>query len=106
MGAKPFFTTVRSKLQKQQVSIMQSHAPALAEQAKTWKFLELWVEPVLFPPKILMLVGNQDGTCHIFNPASEYKLVVTHSNYEAAQEWLLQDEYERVKGQLLADEVF
>ena len=37
---------------------MLSHAPALAEQAKTWKMLELWVDPVLFPPKILMLVSD------------------------------------------------
>lgn len=84
---------------------MQFHAPALAEQAKTWKFLELWVDPVLFPPKILMLVGEQNGTCRIFNPASNYKLVVTHSNYQTAQEWLLEDEYERVEGQLLAEEI-
>jgi hypothetical protein len=53
-----------------------------------------------------MLVGDQDGTCRIFNPASDYKLVVTHPSYEAAQEWLLEDEYERVKGQLLAEEAF
>jgi hypothetical protein len=85
---------------------MQSHAPTLAEQAKTWKFLELWVDPVLFSPTILMLVSDHDGTCRIFNPASDYKLVGTHSDYEAAQEWLLEDEYERVKGQLLAEEVF
>jgi len=84
---------------------MQSHAPTLAEQAKTWKFLELWVDPVLFPPKILMLVGDQDGTFRISNPASDYRLVVTHSNYQVAQEWLLEDEYERIKGQLLAEEV-
>jgi hypothetical protein len=84
---------------------MQSPALALAEQAKTWKFLELWVDPILFPPKILMLVADQDGTCRIFNPALDYKLVVTHSNYEAAQEWLLEDEYERVKGQLHVEEV-
>jgi hypothetical protein len=84
---------------------MQSRAQAIAEQAKTWKFLELWADPVLFPPKILMLVGDQDGTCRIFNPASNYKLVVTHSNYQTAQEWLLEDEYEQVRGQLLAEEV-
>ena len=84
---------------------MQSLAPALAKQAETWKFLELWVDPVLFPPKILMLVGDREGTCQIFNPASDYQLIVTHLNYEAAQEWLLEDEYERVKGQLLADEI-
>ena len=28
---------------------MLSHELALAEQAKTWKFLELWVDPVVFP---------------------------------------------------------
>ncbi|WP_448570339.1 hypothetical protein [Trichothermofontia sp.] len=62
---------------------MQSHVPTLAAQASHWKFLELWVDPVFFPPKVLMLVGDRDGTCRIFNPASGYKLVVTHANYPA-----------------------
>ena len=84
---------------------MLSHELALAEQAKTWKFLELWVNPVLFPPKILMLVGDQDGSCRIFNPSANYKLVVAHADYETAREWLLEDEYERVQGQLLAEDV-
>jgi len=83
---------------------MLSPAPALVEQAKTWTFLEIWVDPILFPPKILMLVSDCDGTCSIFNPASDYKLVISHANYQTAQEWLLEDEYERVKGQLLAEE--
>ncbi len=84
---------------------MLSHELVLAEQTKTWKFLELWIDPVLFPPKILMLIGDQDGTCRIFSPGADYKMVVTHSNYEAAREWLLEDEYERVQGQLLVEEV-
>jgi hypothetical protein len=50
-------------------------------------------------------VGDRDGTCRIFNPALDYKLIVTHPSYQAAQDWLLEDEYERVKGQLLAEEV-
>jgi hypothetical protein len=53
-----------------------------------------------------MLVANKNGSCHIFNPASGYKLIVTHPNYEAAQDWLLEDEYERVKGKVLAEDVF
>jgi hypothetical protein len=36
---------------------------------------------------------------------ADYKLVVRHSNYQAAQDWLLEDEYDRVQGQLVADEV-
>lgn len=84
---------------------MLSQEPAIDEQAKTWQFLELWVDPVLFPPKVLMVIGDQSGACRILNPASNYKLIVAHPNYEAAQEWLLEDEYERVTGQLLAEEV-
>jgi hypothetical protein len=52
-----------------------------------------------------MLVGDHDGRCNVFNPASDYKLVVSHSNYQTAQEWFLEDEYERVKGKLLAEEI-
>ncbi len=77
----------------------------LEEQAKTWQFLELWVDPILFPPKVLMVVGGEDGSCRIFNPAAEYKLVVTHPTYQTAQDWLLEDEYERIQGQLLAEDV-
>jgi hypothetical protein len=36
---------------------------------------------------------------------ADYKLVVAHPNYQAAQDWLLEDEYERVKGKLLAEEI-
>ncbi|MGB3292948.1 MAG: hypothetical protein WBB01_08185 [Phormidesmis sp.] len=84
---------------------MLSQEPALAERAKTWQFLELWVDPVLFPPKVLMLVGDEDGSCRIFNPSSDYKLVVAHSSYQSAQNWLLEDEYERVQGKILAAEI-
>jgi hypothetical protein len=74
-------------------------------KAKTWKFLELWVDPILFPPKILMLLGDADGSCRILNPAADYQLVVAHPDYEAAQDWLLEDEYDRVQGPLLAEEI-
>ncbi len=36
---------------------MQSHATVLDEQAELWQFIEIWVDPILFPPKILMLVA-------------------------------------------------
>jgi hypothetical protein len=84
---------------------MLSQEPALAEQAKTWKFLELWIDPVLFPPEILMLIGDQYGTCRILSPSANHKLVAAHSNYEAVREWLFEDEYERVQGQILAEDV-
>lgn len=84
---------------------MQFLAPALENLTKNWKFIELWVDPIPFPPKVLMLVVDHDGKCNVFNPAADYKLVVSHLNYQAAQEWFLEDEYERVKGKLLAEEI-
>ncbi|WP_204137306.1 hypothetical protein [Halomicronema sp. CCY15110] len=84
---------------------MLSQEQALAERAKTWRFLELWVDPALFPPRVLMLMGDRDGSCRIFKPDADYQLVVTHSNYEAAKDWLLEDEYERIESQLLAAEI-
>lgn len=84
---------------------MLSQELVLAERAKTWKFLEIWADPVLFPPKILMVVGDEDGSCRIFNPTADYQLVVLHPSYQSAEDWLLEDEYERVKGQLFAEDV-
>jgi hypothetical protein len=52
-----------------------------------------------------MLVSDADGSCRIFNPAADYQLVVAHPDYEAAQDWLLEDEYDRVQGPLLAEEI-
>ena len=84
---------------------MLSQEQVLAERAKTWQFLELWVDPALFPPRVLMLIGDRDGSCRIFKPDANYQLVVTHSDYEAAKDWLLEDEYERIESQLLAEEI-
>ena len=85
--------------------IIQSLAPALEKQAKTGKFIEFGLIPIPLPPKILMLVVDHAGKCNVFNPASDYKLVVSHTNYQAAQEWFFEDEYGRVKGKLLAEEI-
>ncbi len=51
-----------------------------------------------------MLVGDADGSCRIFNPAA-YKLAVAHPDDEAAQDWLLEDEFDRVQGKLLVEEI-
>jgi len=84
---------------------MFSPEPALAEPTQSWSFLELWVDPFLFPPKVLMLMGDEEGVYRILDPGADYKLVVTHADYESAKEWLPEDEYEQVQGQLLAEDV-
>ncbi|ACK73408.1 conserved hypothetical protein [Gloeothece citriformis PCC 7424] len=84
---------------------MLSHAPNLAEQINNWEFVELWVDLIVFPPRLLMLVGDKHGKSYIYDPVEKYKLIFSGSTYEEAHSWLLEDEYERVDGRLLAEDV-
>ena len=80
-------------------------AQNLAEQINDWEFIELWIDPIVFPPRILMLVGGQNGKCCIYDSSANYKLLFLSSSYDEAHSWLLEEEYERVDGRLLASEI-
>jgi hypothetical protein len=43
--------------------------------------------------------------CYIFDPSERYSLVKAFQNYEEAQLWLLEDEYEPLEGRLFSLEV-
>ena len=75
------------------------------EQIKNWQFLEVWIDPILFPPRVLLLVGNEEGCCGIYDPENHYQLIFESKNYEQANSWLLEDEYERLETRVLAEEV-
>ncbi|MCT7962051.1 hypothetical protein NG791_15375 [Laspinema sp. D1] len=88
-------------------SLAPDRAPQNPENAKTqitiieenqWEFAEIWVDPWLSPPHILMLVKEQSGKFSIQNPAENYKSIFTSDTYEESQMWLLEDKYERVTG--------
>lgn len=70
-----------------------------------WQFAEVWIEPMLSPPYILLLLGDHSGGCHVFDPAKAYEVIFTSSTYEEAQLWLLEDEYEPIEGRLSASEL-
>ncbi|MEG4229344.1 hypothetical protein QUA35_24720 [Microcoleus sp. N9_B2] len=84
---------------------MLSPAPNLVEQINDWEFIELWVDPIVFPPRILMLVGGKNSKCCIYEPSANYKPLFLSSSYDEAHSWLVEDEYERVDGRLLASEI-
>lgn len=71
-----------------------------------WEFTEVWIEPILSPPYILLLLCDSEQNCQIYDPAQGYKVIFYSSNYEAAKLWLLEDEYETIEGRLLANELF
>ncbi|MEG4329059.1 hypothetical protein [Microcoleus sp. herbarium5] len=52
---------------------MLSHTPDLAEQVNDWEFIELWGDPIVFPPRILMLVSAKKGGFCIYEPSANYK---------------------------------
>lgn len=75
------------------------------KQLNQWEFIELWIDPIVFPPTILMLIKNKNNQFNICDIANHNKVIFSTSNYDEANSWLLEDEYERVDGRLLAEEM-
>ncbi len=73
--------------------------------ANDWDFLEFWADPTAWPPYALILLGKNSGVCQIVDPAAGYQTQITCASYEEAKLWLLEDEYERIEGRLVASEV-
>ncbi len=87
----------------QKIDTMLSHAldPAKSE----WNFVEVWIDPMLSPPYLLLLLGDPTGSCRVCDPAESYKVVFSSATYDEAQTWLLEDEYEPVEGRLSASDL-
>lgn len=77
---------------------------ALDPAKREWNFVEVWIDPMLFPPYTLLLLGDPTG-CRVYDPAENYKVVFSSTTYNEAQTWLLEDEYEPVEGRLSASEL-
>lgn len=69
-----------------------------------WQFTEVWIDPMLTPPYLLLLLGDGTGKCQIYDPAKDYAVIFSCEDYETAKLWLLEDEYEPIQGRLLSDE--
>lgn len=78
--------------------------PALDLVKNNWKFAEVWIDAMLSPPYVLLLLSDQAGDCYVHDPAEGYKVIFTSLTYEEAQLWLLEDEYEPVEGRVSASE--
>ncbi|MGH7998553.1 MAG: hypothetical protein ACREPR_03760 [Brasilonema sp.] len=79
---------------------MSSPVPNLVDN---WQFTEVWVDPTASPPYVLILLSDSSGKSCIYDPNQNYQLVFKSDTYEEAKLWLLEDEYERVQGRLLAE---
>lgn len=79
--------------------------PAPDSVKSNWEFAEVWIDAMLSPPYILLLLGERTGNCCVYDPAEGYKVIFTSSTYEEAQLWLLEDEYEPIEGRVSASEL-
>ncbi|MBE9057526.1 hypothetical protein [Sphaerospermopsis sp. LEGE 08334] len=75
------------------------------EIKNNWELTEVWIDSMLSPPYILLLLCDKEGNCQVYDPKQGNKVVFSSNNYEAAKLWLLEDEYEPFEGRLLAAEL-
>jgi hypothetical protein len=87
----------------QKIDTMSSRA--LDPARSDWSFIEVWVDPMLSPPYLLLLLSDPTGNCWVCDPSDGYKVVFSGSTYHEAQTWLLEDEYEPVEGRLSASDL-
>ncbi|MEH2260495.1 hypothetical protein [Nostoc sp.] len=80
-------------------------SPAQDRVKNNWEFTEVWIDPMLSPPYILLLLCESEDNCQVYDPAQGYKIAFSSNDYNAAKLWLLEDEYEPIEGRLLAAEL-
>ena len=80
-------------------------SPAQDPVKNNWEFTEVWIDPMLSPPYILLLLCESEGNCQIYDPAQSYKVIFSSNSYDAAKSWLLEDEYEPIEGRVLSAEL-
>ncbi|WP_353932791.1 hypothetical protein WJM97_09460 [Okeanomitos corallinicola TIOX110] len=51
-----------------------------SKQKTAWELAEIWVDTLISPPYIVMLVKEQSGKFCIHNPAQNYKIIFTSDN--------------------------
>ncbi len=79
-------------------------SPAQNPVKNDWEFAEVWVDSMLSPPYVLLLLSI-NGNYRIYDSVQGYKIVFSSNSYDEAQLWLLEDEYEPIEGRLLASEL-
>ncbi|MEH2197720.1 hypothetical protein [Nostoc sp.] len=79
--------------------------PPQAPMKNNWEFMEVWIDRSHSPPYILLLLCDSEDNCQIYDPAQGYKVVFSSNNYDEANLYLLEDEFESVQGRVLAAEL-
>ncbi|WP_242040387.1 hypothetical protein [Anabaena subtropica] len=46
-----------------------------------WEFTEVWIDPMLSPPYLLLLLCDNKKNCQIYDPKQGDKVVFSSNNY-------------------------
>lgn len=55
--------------------------PAPNPVKNNWEFAEVWIDAMLSPPYVLLLLVDPEGKCCVYDPAEGYKVIFTGSIY-------------------------
>lgn len=50
------------------------------EIKNNWEFTEVWIDPMLSPPYILLLLCDSEGNCQVYDPKQGDKVVFSSNN--------------------------
>jgi hypothetical protein len=67
-------------------------------QVPDWKFVETWIDPTSEIPYVLLLIADEAGEYKVYDPKEGYAVIFSSSSYDDAKNFLMEDEYEQVKG--------
>jgi hypothetical protein len=70
----------------------------------TQSWYEVWADEGLTPPYVLLVLAQGGRSFVIFDP-KDNKIIHEAPAYENVKLWLLEDEYRRVDGRMVADEL-
>jgi hypothetical protein len=67
-------------------------------QVSDWQFVETWIDPTSEIPYVLLLIAEEAGGFKIYDPKENYSVIFSSDSYEDAKNFLMEDEYELVRG--------
>ena len=75
------FLPILEKIRSMQKTPM-TLSPAANLADNNWNFAEVWIDPLLSPPYILLLLAQSSGNCRVYDPSEGYQVVLTFEPVE------------------------
>mgnify|MGYP001552524073 CR=1 FL=1 len=51
-------------------------SPQKNQSENSWQFSEVWIDPMLTPPYVLLLLADAENKCYVYDPAKDYFLLM------------------------------